>query len=90
MKIVINSCFGGLSLSESCAQALGCDTYPDDNIRTDARLIEMVEADAEFASGHCAKLQVVEIPDSATDYYINEYDGAEDIIYVVNGKLHWA
>ena len=32
-------------------------------------------------------LVVKEIPDNATDYMITEYDGAEGIIYVVDGKL---
>ena len=42
------------------------------------------------ASGFCANLRIVEIPDDYTDYYINEYDGAETLIYVKDGKLHWA
>lgn len=33
---------------------------------------------------------VVEIPDEATDYLITEYDGAESVYYVLNGKIHHA
>ena len=44
----------------------------------------------EDVDGYCAELEVVEIPDGATDYYLNEYDGMESIIYVLDGKLHWA
>lgn len=87
MKIVINRCFGGFSLSDSCAQALGCSRYPDEDIRTDARLIAMVEQDSASASGSCARLAVVEIPDTATDWELTEYDGAEGIIAVVDGKI---
>ena len=47
-----------------------------------------VEADAEAVNGICAKLKVVEIPEEATDWEINEYDGLESITYVVDGKLH--
>jgi hypothetical protein len=47
-----------------------------------------VEADAEAINGACAKLKVVEIPEEATDWELNEYDGLESITYVVDGKLH--
>lgn len=48
----------------------------------------MVERDAEAASGRCAVLMVVEIPDNATDWELDEYDGLESIIYVADGKIH--
>lgn len=49
---------------------------PDD--RTDPLLIECIEALGEEASGSCAELKIVEIPDG-TDYEIEEYDGNEHI-----------
>lgn len=88
MKIVVNRCFGGFSLSKSCAEKLGVDIYPDDSIRVDNHLIKMVEDSAIDASGSHAKLVVVEIPDRATDWKIFEYDGAETIIAVVDGKIN--
>ena len=57
-------------------------------LRCDAKLIKAVEANAEAVNGPCAKLKVVEIPEEATDWEINEYDGLESITYVVDGKLH--
>ena len=90
MKIVVNRCYGGFSLSQACANALGTSRYPDEEIRTDERLIRMVEEDPVAASGLCAKLDVAEIPDDATDWMLHDYDGLEDILYVQNGKLHWA
>ena len=33
------------------------------------------------------KLVVEEIPDTATDYMISEYDGAEEVYYVLDGKI---
>ena len=89
MKIVINDCFGGFSLSQSAADTLGCNRYPGDWVRTDERLIALVEKNNIAASGSCAKLVVVEIPDTATDWTITEYDGAESVIAVIDGKLHF-
>ena len=89
MKIIINKCYGGYGLSNKALNSLGIE-YEGDIERTDPRLVEIVEADAEKASGKFAKLKVVEIPDEATDYSVDEYDGFESVIYVVDGKLHWA
>lgn len=89
MKIVLNKCFGGYSVSQACADALGeSSRYMVD--REDPRLIEMVERDSKWASGTSAKLAVVELPDNTTDWEMDEYDGIESIIYVVDGKIHHA
>ncbi len=88
MKIVINDCFGGFSLSESARQFLRLKSVYSEIERTDPLLIGLVEADARRASGLCARLRVVEIPDTITDWEITEYDGLESIIYVVDGKIH--
>ncbi len=85
MKVVVNRCFGGFGLSDECEKALGVDEW--DVERTDPRLIEMVEKDAEWAGDKYSALKVVEIPASATDWEIDEYDGAESIIAVVDGKI---
>ena len=53
-----------------------------------ARLIN--EYGSEKCSGHSAKLKVIEIPDNATDWDIEDYDGIERIVYVVDGKLNYA
>lgn len=90
MKIVINSCYGGFSLSTAAMKACGAKFTHDEDQRTNPILIEMVERDAKAASGRCAKLRVVEIPDNATDWEFHEYDGLESITYVVDGILHRA
>lgn len=46
--------------------------------RDDPLLVRVVEELGEEASGACAKLRVVEIPDG-TSYVIDEYDGNEHI-----------
>lgn len=90
MKIVVNKCFGGFNVSDEAARKLGlCDGYHIVS-RVDDRLIKMVEEDADKTSGPSAKLRVVEIPENATDWELNDYDGRETIIYVVDGRLYHA
>lgn len=95
MKLVLNKRFGGFSLSEEACKklfALGVKEFEDDYWeeidRNNEHLIAIVEHDAESANGGCAELEIVEIPDSATDWRIDEYDGWETVTYVVDGKLH--
>jgi hypothetical protein len=87
MKIVINACYGGFGLKEEVIETLGTDWYIAVD-RDDARLVEMVEKDAKAIQDDFAELKVVEIPDEATDWEIDEYDGLESVTYVVNGKIH--
>lgn len=89
MKMIINTCIGGFGVREDVEKNLGLDNMHEDEIRTNPELIAMIEA-GEDVDGCCADLEVVEIPDSATDYYLKDYDGMESIIYVLDGKLHWA
>ena len=93
MKLVLNKCFGGFGISDSAAEILGIDEYAfyDFIDRDDENLISLInEKGSDFVSGPFARLEIVEIPDSYTDYTIDEYDGMERVIYVVNGKLHYA
>ena len=134
MKIVINSCYGGFSISKECAlymENLGCkiakaelDSWRKDEkaiktflkkgkfpkntkgvsfleidvkykkeatfhgygytkhnggySRTDKFLVEAVEKLGKKASGRCANLKVIEIPDNI-EWEISEYDGYEHI-----------
>jgi hypothetical protein len=88
MKIVRNRCNGGFSLSDVAVDFLGLNNPYADIERTDLSLVNLVEADANKASGNYARLEVVEIPDTATDWELDDHDGIERIIYVVNGKIH--
>jgi len=121
MRIVINRCFGGFSLSDKAKQWLidnknwsvtswldgnykdrdadlvdntTTDTMPtsifgrysmarhdqyEDDFRNNPDLIACIDAiGPEKASGSCAQLEIVQIPDG-TDYTIEEYDGLEHI-----------
>ena len=91
MKIVINRCFGGFSLSQN-AEALFRrieKIKPDDEAnheyfssrdipRDNPTLIKIVEKLGENAGGAYANLKVVEIPDDV-NWYIEEYDGMEHV-----------
>ena len=89
MKIVINDCFGGYGLSEDFVDKYGKEFR--ELKRNDPELVAAIEEfGEEESSDYYAKLRIVEIPDDCTDYYVYEYDGAEDVIYVKDGKLHWA
>ena len=93
MTFVLNRNWGGFTLPQGYVDAYGLEDvydYDEATIRTDARLIEWMR---KFPLGDgyaCGDLGLVEIPDNCTDYEINENDGAEFIIYVINGKIHHA
>lgn len=89
MKIVINVCYGGFKAPDHIIKKYN---YTEID-RTDEDLIKWVEenTDDEGIAKTCSysELMVVEIPDEATDYYISEYDGLEEVVCVIDGKLHW-
>jgi hypothetical protein len=83
MKILINKCYGGYGLSEEfynhlVENKLVPEVDSSYLIARDDQVV--VEAAINFglkeASGHCADLSVVEIPDGV-HYSIMEYDGQE-------------
>lgn len=92
MKIAINRCFGGFGLSDEACALLKCApyTYDADIMRNDFNLISVIEQLGDKANGCLSKIEIVKIPDEATDYEINEYDGMETVTYVLNGKLYHA
>lgn len=93
MKVVINTCYGGFSISEEAFKLLnlkwlgyGFINNETFNIksnnpyeyRTYTPLVNVVEQLGERANGKVAKLKIVEIPDNV-DWYIDDYDGVESI-----------
>lgn len=83
-KIVINTCYGGFSLSEEATGMFAArkNIRPDevwywDIPRDDADLIHVVEfLGGDMGSG--TKLKIVEIP-ADVDWEIVEYDGLEHV-----------
>lgn len=98
MKIAINNSYGGFHLSEEAVNFLKEKGINDEeelynliygNVkRNDSLLIEAVE---KFeCNNFLSSIEIVKIPDRATDWTVNEYDGNESVIYVLDGKLHYA
>lgn len=87
MKIIINECFGGFSVNDNIVKMLNLESgYDLKDDRTNAKLIELIESGVNVNSEY-SDLVVVDIPDDATDYVIEEYDGWESILYVLDGKI---
>lgn len=94
MKVVINKCYGGFSVSEAVYKELGMEWdgygYPDNEefgiescdykaYRSHPALITAIErVGVESASGDMADLRIVDIPDGV-DWEIEEYDGRESV-----------
>lgn len=98
MKIAINRNYGGFHLSEEAVEFLkkkgideedAFDYIYGDIKRDNSLLIETIES-VEYVNNTFSSIEIVEIPDEATDWTINEYDGLETVIYVLNGKIKYA
>ena len=86
MKLVVNTTFGGFCLPDEFCELHGLERW-DSVLRDQPELVSYVEARRQvYTFG--GRLEVVEIPDEATDWEISQYDGLESITYVVDGKLH--
>ena len=81
MKVVINTCYGGFSLSDDAIRAWESRTGREfdawDVPRHDPDLVAVVLLFGDEAAGSCAELQVITI--DGNQYLITEYDGAETI-----------
>lgn len=90
MKIVLNKEYGGFSLPEGFKTLYKITTYEEEWAveRTDERLIHYVELNG--GETKWGDLKVVEIPETCTDWELNNYDGFESITYVVGGKIFHA
>lgn len=94
MEIVINAKYGAYGLSNRAIRAMiDANEIVETNgvtfLRTSPTLIHFIKTyGSKAASGPNAYLQIVNIPNNATDWRLNEYDGLESILYVLDGKIH--
>ena len=89
MVLVINSCYGGFDLPrEFCEMYDRDDTWVYDIERDDPKLVSYVRENGGRVKFGYSELECVTIPDNATDWEMDEYDGYETITYVVDGKIH--
>lgn len=88
MKIIINTCYGGFGInSEWCAK--NCEKTCNEDCRKCEKLIHAIEKKEKTVNNEFSKLTIVEIPDEVTDYKIQNYDGDESLLYVLNGKIKY-
>ena len=82
MKVVINGCYGGFSLSDEALAYLGIpggSRYAYDDDRANPKLVECVEKLGEAVNHDSASyLYVVEVPDDVK-WTITDYDGIEQV-----------
>ena len=83
MKVVINSCYGGFSLSEKALArynelANKNVQYYFDIERNDPFLVQVVEELGAEANDIYSLLKIINIPDDIA-WYIHEYDGLESV-----------
>jgi hypothetical protein len=86
MKLVLNKDYGGFGYGVADEFEDFVRGFSDDEDRANPELVAFVESHPN----ECGDLAVVEISDTATDWEIDEYDGWESVIYVVDGKIHHA
>lgn len=86
MKLVLNKddCRFGYGVANEFRNFIRSFTNYEN--RTNSELVAFVEAHSD----KCGNLVIVEIPDTATDWDINDQDGWELVIYVVDGKIYYA
>jgi len=81
MKVVINQCYGGFSLSEKATAAWESRTgrtFDEWSVsRHDPDLTAIVQLFGKEANGDRAELQIVTI--EGNQYLIDDYDGSEGI-----------
>jgi hypothetical protein len=83
MKYIINANYGAYDVEQEVIDKLGL-TEEQAYDRQNPELIAYIEAGNDVNDGDLA---VVDIPDEATDFEVDEYDGYESIIAVINGKI---
>lgn len=87
-KVVVNREFSDFEISEEAREVLGITLSHEIN-RTDEKLIDLIETwGAERVGGKNTKLVIKRVPYFATDWEIDNRDGYEEIIYVLNGLIY--
>lgn len=103
MKILVNKKYGGFDLNEEFIKEFS-EQFPEigedeliairfgDFYRTNKKIIKAIEDFGIDKAGRFSytDLRIITIPDECTDWTIEEREGYEQIIYVLDGKLNFA
>lgn len=87
MKIILNTDYRGFMVPDEICKLLHCDEFDNSmSIRTNPTFIQWIKQKKE--NGEKTDFEIVEIPDNASDYLIEDFDGEEGIYFVVDGKIY--
>ena len=90
MTIILNKCYGGFALPEEFVANYNYESIYDDIDRNDPDLVDFINAHGGSIKEGFAYLCAVDIPDDCTDWDIIDYDGAERVVYVLDGKIYYS
>lgn len=89
MKVLVSS-GGAFILKEEYWKEFYERDWDVDHMRTDEKLIHLAESGVELGNADCT-IRVVELPDDISDYTFEmNAAGSEYVIFVQNGKIHYA
>lgn len=95
MKLLLNKCFGGFCLNLDNIQLLTelGRVCPINSLefRANTDIIKILEDYTKKGyniNNPHSKITIVDIPDNITDFTIQDYDGWETCIFVIDGKLY--
>lgn len=82
MEYVINDAYGGFYIPDEIWDNVWRNQHPGEDVRRNPILINWVKE-------HYGKteLAITVIPEYATDWELTEYDGLEEIIAVIDGRI---
>jgi hypothetical protein len=93
MKILVNCCYGGFGFSDFGVAKLKENNLMNSNSDLDLRInpevIKLAEKYGDELFDKHSDVEIEKLPDNITDYDINEYDGLETVIYVLDGKIYY-
>jgi hypothetical protein len=89
MKVLVST-GGAFILKEEYWKEFYEREYNVNRLRTDEKLIRLAESGVELGDEGCT-IHVVELPDDISDYTFEmNMAGSEYVIFVQDGKIHYA
>lgn len=90
MKVLFNNCYGGFGFSKAFIEVCPKIKHRE-CLRTNPDIIKAIEDfGLDRASNNFSAIAIALVPDEATDWWIDKYDGWESVYYILDGKRHEA